>query len=186
MIIMFEGPDGSGKSTLLTKIHEYLIEKYYIDRVDACGNYWIPTHPKAPDRVSEEQLFSKLEAMIKDDTVYLIDRGPISDCVYRVFDDNTTVTSIDKVKEFINKYNTKFMLIYCKTPDAEKYMRERGEDNPTSLQRHKELTKVYDLVMNLLKTKYNYIQYDFTVNKTKKILDTIDYFVFMNSKEKER
>ena len=147
MIIYFEGPDGSGKSTLLNTIYNDLINKGY--KVDPQANRFIPTHPKAEYRVSERQLFRQLKRMSEDDSkVYLIDRGPISDIIYRVFDDYKPVTTPARVASFISAHMFNTVTIYCRTDLAEQKMLERGDDNPIAIQRHKEITKLYDLFMN--------------------------------------
>lgn len=147
MIIYFEGPDGSGKSTLLTAIDNDLINKGY--DVDPQANRFIPTHPKAEKRVSERELFRQLKRMAKDNsTVYLIDRGPISDIIYRVFDDYKPVTTPRRVVDFITSHMFNTITIYCRTDLAEQKMLERGDENPIAIQRHKEITKLYDLFMN--------------------------------------
>lgn len=176
MIIYFEGPDGSGKSTLLTAIDNDLINKGY--DVDPQANRFIPTHPKAEKRVSERQLFRQLKRMAKDDTcVYLIDRGPISDIVYRVFDNYKPVTTLDKFIDLIlNDVGDNILLIYCRTDLAEQKMLERGDDNPVAIQKHKEITKVYDILMTTLMGIP--LRFDYSKkNSMRRILKLVNRFV---------
>ena len=176
MIVYFEGPDGSGKSTLLNAIANDLINKGY--KVDAQANSFIPTHPKAEYRVSERQLYRALKKMANDkSTVYLVDRGPISDIVYRVFDDYTPVTTYYKFMDFMAHNYFNILPIYCRTDLAEKKMLERGDENPIAIKRHKEITKVYDIIMN--DTPLGDLRFDYSKKSSlKKVLKAVNYFVW--------
>ena len=180
MIIYLEGPDGSGKTTLVQNIWDQLVRKYY---VTIGAEEDIPTHPKRQNRISEGELFKKLKKMAKSNIVYVLDRGPLSDIIYRIFDEYKTVTTLSKMLDFLVRYNNKILMVYCHTPDAEKYMLERGDDNPVALAKHKDITRAYNLVMSLIKDKckYNFAEYDFTKrNSVKTTMDLIDYFCYMN------
>ena len=167
MIIYFEGPDGSGKSTLLNTIYNDLVNKGY--KVDPQANRFIPTHPKAEKRVSEKELFRQLKRMARDNsTVYLVDRGPISDIVYRVFDNYTPVTTFDKFMDFMAQNYFDIVTIYCRTDLAEQKMLERGDENPIAIQKHKEITKVYDIVMN--GTPLSDLRFDYSKKNTLRIV----------------
>lgn len=184
MIIYLEGPDGSGKSTLVDSIIDILEGSNYLYHPEA--KKLVSTYPKDPNRLTEKQLFAKLKGMATDnEVVYIIDRCFISDCVYRVFDNYKPVTTLHKCIEFLKKYNNKVFMIYCRTKDAEEYMLKRGDDNPIAIQKHKEITRVYDLVMSLVSSsiKYNYYKYDFTKKRSiNELLGAISYFVYMNNK----
>ena len=184
MIIWLEGPDGSGKSTLKDSIYDTLTEgKYNTNKVDANGELLIPTHPARDGRLNEQQLFKQLKKMVLSDCVYIVDRGPRSDCIYRVFDNYKPVTTLNKVINFIKHYNNKIFLCYCRTDVAEEKMLERGDENPVALTRHKELTRLYDMVMGLISVNcpYNFRKYDFTKKRSiNELLGQISYFVYMN------
>lgn len=186
MIIYLEGPDGSGKSTLLNDIANHIHDKFKVDIIRN-ANQFIPTHPKADHRINETLLFYTLRKLAKDDkAVYIIDRGPISDLVYRVFDSYDWVTTPNKVIEFFKKYSNKIMTIYCRTDLAEKKMLERGDENPIAIEKHKEITKLFDLFMSSYKdrVKYNVIRHDYSKkSSTKQILSKVDYFCYMNGCE---
>ena len=182
MIIYLEGPDGSGKTTLGDHIQDSLSGTGITTVFGPSLN--IPTHPKHPNRVNEKQLFKSLKTMAESKTaLFIIDRGPISDIVYRVFDDYQPVTTLSKVIDFFKKYNKKILTIYCCSDDAEKNMLARGDENPIALKRHKEITKVYDIVMEQLfrELKFNYCKYNYSkkvsINET---ISLANYFVYMN------
>lgn len=182
MIIYLEGPDGSGKSTLVDSIVDVL-EGSNIQYMEN-AKVLVSTYPKDQDRLNEKQLFNTLKRMATANVVYIVDRCFISDCVYRVFDNYKPVTTLHKCIEFLKKYNQKVFTIYCRTKDAENYMLKRGDDNPIAIEKHKEITRVYDMVMALVSAnlKYNYFKYDFTKKRgINELLGAISYFVYMNN-----
>ena len=170
MIIYLEGPDGSGKSTLVNKLHKYLDKFNEFDKLIVCSGaeQMIPTHPKKENRVTEKQLYQVLKRYVLDDeALFIIDRGPISDFLYRVFDNYSSVTTINKFINFVKQYNNKFMTIYCRTNVAEEKMNTRGDESEIALSRHKEITKVYDIFMSMYTNivNYNCLTYNFTNKK---------------------
>lgn len=180
MIIYLEGPDGSGKTTLIDSIGDVLegANVYY----DVHGKKLVSTYPQDPNRLTERQLFAALRKMAKSNYVYIVDRCVISDIVYRVFDNYKPVTILHKVIEFLKKYNSRIFLVYCRTEKAEKYMLERGDNNPIAVTKHKEISRVFDLVMSEIAAniKYNYYKYDFTKKRSlNELLGMISYFVYM-------
>ena len=186
MIIYLEGPDGSGKTTLLDNIAHLMSDlkvNYYRD-----AKKLVSTYPQDPNRLTERQLFAALRKMAKSNYVYMIDRCVISDIVYRVFDNYKPVTILHKVIEFLKKYNNRVFLVYCRTDKAEKYMLERGDNNPIAVTKHKEISRVFDLVMSEIAAniKYNYYKYDFTKKRSlNELLSMISYFVYMKYQYKE-
>lgn len=180
MIIMFEGPDGSGKSTTISFIKGVLKSKGYT--IIPNGEDLIPTHPTAERRIKENLLYRLLKDMSASDKVYLVDRGPISDFIYRVFDDYSTVTQLNKFLDALSTYKGLF-IVYCKNSKSQQYMLERGEDNPTALNRYKELTKVYDIFMSMLKCIHlSLFEYDWTKRSAKtELVNKILYFCYLRS-----
>ena len=177
MIIQLEGPDGSGKSTLATLIANKLAKNnipFWHDAVESI----IPTKPSADNRLDKLILFKKMAKMAKDKIVYILDRGVISDIIYRIFDSYNAVASLPEVIDFYKKNNRRSFIVFCGTHLAEQKMLERGEDNPTSLNKHKELTKVYNLVEDCFKDKIlmNIEHFDYSKNRPNHIIDSIIYW----------
>lgn len=177
MIIQLEGPDGSGKSTLAKLIRAKLIKNNIPFCYDNIENI-IPTKPTASHRLDKHALFKKMTQLAKDKRVYILDRGAISDVVYRIFDDYKPIVSLPEIIEFFKKNNRRSFIVFCRTHLAEQKMLERGEDNPTSLNRHKELTKVYNLVEDCFRDKIlmNIEHFDYSKNRPNHIIDSIIYW----------
>lgn len=146
MIVFVEGVDGSGKTTLVKQLQERGYRTEYCYRED--------TH------------FSILNEMKKSDKVYILDRGPITDIVYRLTDDlprdEMTLLEIATLLEGSK-------IIYCSQPLAYEYATARGEDNIKSKIAHDKLTVCYEYVMSIIarfcNTKiilYNWHMHDIT------------------------
>lgn len=181
MIIYLEGPDGSGKTTFVQKIWDTLARTYFIN-INAEDD--IPTRPNRKDRITEKALFSKLKAMAKSQVLYVLDRGPISDIIYRIFDEHKSVTSLAKIRNFMKNWGNKVLYVCCNTPKAEQNMIARGDDNPVALQHHKEITKLYDTINSLIKSDcpYSCVDYDFSKPSSVTFaLKTIKYFMYINT-----
>lgn len=183
MLIIFEGPDGSGKSTLQDKVCE--IMQKYSPAIKVLNNaeWLILTHPKSDTRVNERELYKQLKRMATcKDTVYLVNRGPISDIIYRIFDNYSTVTTFPKLLDFIVKYQRQIIIVYCNSKIAEQKMLERGDENPVAISRHKEISKIYDLLMSIIdsKVKYSLKKFDMSKkNDTNRIISDITYTCYM-------
>lgn len=81
-------------------------------------------------------------------------------------------------KEFVDK--NQMLIIYTRTMKAEEAMKARGDDNPVALNRHKELTKAYDLIMGLINMnlKNHCWRFDYTLpNATEEILKIVENFI---------
>lgn len=187
MIIYLEGPDGSGKTTLKETIYDSLSNAGY--NVIPNGLDLIPTHPReGENRMNESQLFKQLRKMANEKAIYICDRGPISDCVYRVFDAYQSVTTINKLKTFIEKNNSKILLIYCRTNKAEDAMKTRGDESQIALTRHKEITKLFDMVMSIIMSnlKFNTLKYDFTKKKQiNEVIGSANYWAYMGGADND-
>ena len=63
------------------------------------------------------------------------------------------------MKFMLTDFGYNILTIYCRTDLAEQKMLERGDDNPIAIQRHKEITNVYDILMGIfmgLETRFDY------------------------------
>lgn len=147
MIIYLEGPDGSGKSTLSDAITDELITRDMPVMQIKDGNCGIDTHPKSQYRNTPDQLISAFAQLAYGDIIYVLDRGPISDVIYRCYDEYEPVISVDKVVNLLSLLKNKVKVIFCDNDIAEQKMLERGDDNPIAIARHKEITNNYRSIM---------------------------------------
>lgn len=171
MIIYLEGPDGSGKSTLATQLSDYYENIGY--NVERNGEHLIPTRPTDKNRITLKELEANMLLMANSDTIYFLDRGPISDAIYRMFDNYDPIGKLQDFIDIFKQINKDILLIYCRTDDAEKNMLKRGDDNPVAINKHKEITKAYDLIMGIVYSKgINMIRYDYINNTFDDILSS--------------
>lgn len=166
MIIYLEGVDGSGKTTLKNKIEERLNQIKSlkgITEVIANGEALIPTKPTDLNRLTDVQLLDQLKRMAEDRTkVYICDRGPLSDIIYRTFDSYDTVISLSDFWQFWLMFNQTFVVVLCDTDRSEELMKARGDDNPIAYTRHQELRYLFKQITPL----FGCVNYDLTFTKS--------------------
>lgn len=170
MIIYLEGPDGSGKSTLSNAITEALVDYDMPVYQVKDGNCAINTHPKSSERNTLNELVLAMTTMAyDDDKIYVLDRGPISDIIYREFDNYEPVIRRGPLTSLLDAMiqNGKLIMIFCQTDLAEEKMLERGDDNPIAIKKHKEITMLY----NQWKHIYDYLTYDYSKDNIDEFLD---------------
>ena len=147
MIIYLEGPDGSGKSTLSDAITAELIKRDLLVIQTKDGKCDIDTHPRSAHRNTAPQLITNFVDMAYKDVIFVLDRGPISDVIYRCYDEYEPVISVDKVVDLLSLLKDKVKVIFCNNDIAEQKMLERGDDNPIAINKHKEITNNYRSIM---------------------------------------
>lgn len=168
MIIYIEGVDGSGKSTLKGRLLKRLeqIKDLHNIKIYPEGETLIPTHPSKANRLSREDLFKQLSKMANDpNTVYICDRGPLSDIIYRAFDDYKPLVSLEELLWFWGTQGIMIVTVHCVNDRSEELMKERGEENPVAIQYHKALKYIYNQIMPL----FGAINYDFSVESDEKL-----------------
>lgn len=174
MIVYIEGVDGSGKSTLADKIAKMCEKEKFI--YNRYAERDISTKPDVLNRITFEELVNKFNQMANDGVLHIMDRGPISDCIYRMFDNYEPVGKLEDYIALFDGCKNKLLIIYARTKKAEEMMRKRGDDNPVAISRHKELSKAYDLVMGIVNTYLTnkIIPFDFSKrNSTSYIVDCV-------------
>lgn len=179
MIIYLEGVDGSGKSTLAAVIAKRLEEVKTIRKIKyvANGEDLIPTNPNKPNRLTTEELGTKLIQMVQDlTTVYICDRGPISDIIYRTFDEFEPVMNLDLFWKlwFFNAHL--FIIVYCNNNKSLELMLERGDSNPIAVNKHKELEYLYSQIIEL----FCPVHYDFETDDANEKINLIFAELFKN------
>ena len=158
MLILVEGADGSGKSYLVNQLCEkgFAVQKVQLrqdfDFRQAAEHCWY------------------------GDINLVEDRSPITDIVYRIFDGDKPdrTENIDDIFEWINYFGVK--IIYCKTKTSYTDSINRGEENITSFQDHCEISKIYDVVMAIIKRDYPsaVLEYDHSKQNVNDVLKFIN------------
>lgn len=124
MIIYFEGADGTGKTTLIQKLH------------DEFGYRVIVGPERIQDKIKERYNWNKFVLNYVDDKyVYLIDRGPLTELVYRLSDNADSYIDIDSLKVLFNDCK----IVLCDYWDSFNNAMKRGEDNITDENRHRQI-----------------------------------------------
>ena len=151
MIIYLEGPDGSGKSTLSDALTNELITRDMPVIQTKDGKCDIDTHPRSEYRNDAQTLIETFVNYAYMDTIFVLDRGPISDVIYRHFDDYKPVLNEGQVVDLLSLLKDKVKVIFCDNDVAEQKMLERGDDNPIAIEKHKEITNCYRNFMKSIK-----------------------------------
>ena len=165
MIIYFEGPDGSGKSTLITYLSRRLdqLQRLRGIKVVEHGERLIPTRPYQPNRIEPSALMVKLAEMAIDkETVYILDRGPLSDIIYCAFNGYQPVISLSTWFVFWLNYSDMITMVYCDSDVAEEMMLARGDNYPIAVQYYKQIRYMYQQVMPM----FSPCRYDMAKHKT--------------------
>lgn len=160
MIIYFEGADASGKSTLIKAIADRLKELQRVNKLDVHINAEniVPTRPGRPDRISPTELIKRWVAMATDiNTVYLMDRGPISDVIYRTFDQYHPVVNLMQFYAIYIAYYRLITVIHCDSSGSEEALKARGDDNPIALKHHQQIRYLFKQIMPM----FGALTYDF-------------------------
>jgi thymidylate kinase len=160
MIIYLEGVDGTGKTTLANALAdriEQLKRTHNITKVVKNGESLINTHPLKPNRLTENELLIQLYQMTIDlSTIYICDRGPISDIIYRAYDEYPTVTTLENFWVFWMAHQHIFICVHCDSDKSEELMKRRGDDNPVVYTKYQELRYWYKQICPL----FNAVKYD--------------------------
>lgn len=162
MLINLEGPDGSGKTTLSDAITAELIREDLPVIQTKDGKCKVDTHPKSRYRNKPTDLISAMTDMAYSDNIFVLDRGPISDVVYRNFDDYEPVITERQVYDLLFLLKRQIIIVYCRTDIAEQKMLERGDDNLIAIVKHKEITKKYDYILSYIINRCQVLRFDYS------------------------
>lgn len=136
MIVYFEGVDGSGKSTVVKTLKDRYGCKTAI----------------GPDRISDkhQELLNwyDFDDRHRGDIRYLVDRGPITEFIYRLIrDDEKSYLALKDLDSLL--YGNK--IVFCETAHAYDRAMTRGEDNIVDEKLHAKIKKAYKDVIPMLK-----------------------------------
>lgn len=161
MIVLLEGPDGAGKSVLYkalySKYHKNFIQ--CIDRMLPGQYLWWKKH-------------------IDSSEVYFIDRGFISEWVYRPIKEDRDANMT--LEEIARLCTNNLLVVYCNNKMAYKNMLNRGDDYITTLIEHKAVCARYKEIVNTIDWFTNSLVFYYDYNKSEQhdlLFDTIDRFI---------
>jgi len=149
MIVYIEGVDGSGKSTFAKAITEYLQERGF--KVHPKAEKLMVTHPWRLDRVTPSKLSSELRRCLSSKDIFIVDRGELSDIIYRTFD-NHEYSALMSLKDYYDHYQQhshQYIIVHCDSDRSEQLMLARGEDNKISIVEHQKLRYLFNQIMPL-------------------------------------
>ena len=160
MIVYIEGVDGSGKSTFATAITEHLQSKGF--DVVPKGEKSMVTHPWRFDRVTKTELSFRLNQCLTSPQIYIVDRGELSDIIYRIFDFEkySALMTLNDYYDLYQLYANRYIIVHCDSIRSEELMLARGEDNPVSITEHQKLRYVFNMIMPL----FSAIKFDAAVS----------------------
>lgn len=158
MIIYFEGADGSGKTTLKEKVVDRLMNMSSLtDKYTIVNNIepYINSNPSSGVRCSKTELYLRWRELIDDqEAIYVIDRSPLSDIVYRAFDEHDVLMTLDDFTYLIK--TTKVINVFCDSDRAEELMKARGDDNPIALAKHRTIRYLYRQAFSMVPWRIEY------------------------------
>lgn len=132
MIVFIEGVDGSGKTTLYNMLKECDYKTFTLNSHSTEIYDWLKLS------VTSEMY----------NQVVITDRACfITDLVYRLVDKQPRRgMSFQEMSEVLSN-NVK--IIYCKTNTSYDDAMQRGEDNITNKVKHRQISKMYDMIMDI-------------------------------------
>jgi thymidylate kinase len=153
MIVYIEGVDGSGKSTFAKAITTYLQEKGFA--VYPKAEKLMVTHPWREDRTTKEELTIQLRSCLASNMVHIVDRGELSDIIYRTFDSHKyqSLMSLYEYHLIFRAYSHRYIIIHCDSEMSEQLMLTRGEDNHISIVEHQKLRYLFNQIMPLFRAR---------------------------------
>ena len=148
-----EGADGSGKSNFAKAITNYLLERNL--PVHANAEKDMVTHPWRPNRTTAADLLLKLQKRLITDEVYIVDRGELSDIIYRTFDFDKykALMTLEDYYAHYQYYSHRYLIVHCDSDRSEQLMLARGEDNPVSIQEHQKLRYLFNQIMPIFNSR---------------------------------
>ena len=132
MLILVEGADGSGKTTLVESLRKRGFK--VVKPVERC--------------LSDQEIrwtYLCLNSVHGGMTNHIVDRGFISELVYRTFDGRPPTISLTSICVLLKQCK----IIYCKTESQYEDSIQRGEDNITRKEDAEQISKLYDLFITL-------------------------------------
>ncbi len=182
MIVYIEGVDGSGKSTFAKHITKYLQDTGF--NVVPNAEKAMVTHPWREDRIDKDTLIMRLRQRLADKyTIYIVDRGELSDIIYRTFDLDKykALMSLEEFYRVYYIYSKYYHIVHCDSEMSEELMLKRGEDNEISIKEHQKLRYLFNQIMPIFHaTKFDAAKSMTEPNYLDNICELIRFNLLMN------
>lgn len=130
MLVIVEGVDGTGKTTLCKNLYGFGIESI---------------KPVPRDNKKQYKNWKKVINFCRNFN-YTVDRGFISELVYRIYDGLPVNMRLKDMLKILKKC----VIIYCKTDTAFEDSMERGETNIVNKKDNAEIANIYEHIMMML------------------------------------
>ena len=132
MLLLIEGNEGVGKTTLINQLAERI-------------HFVTVKYPK-----EVKKTFQMLYNFIKDEILYVLDRGFISDLVYRSLDHKRGQTTLYQIGQLCSSPSG-IKIIFCNNKNAFENAMKRGETNITVEPLHKIIDNRFFFVEEMIK-----------------------------------
>ena len=143
MIILVEGNEGTGKTTLINEISKRL----------HCVTVKYPKEVKGT--------FMMLYYFARSNTTFLLDRGFVSDIVYRMWDKKEGQMSLYQVGKLLGENENNIAIIFCHNRHSFINAKNRGEDYIVNENDHNQIERNFEAVEAILKQFTNVEIYDY-------------------------
>lgn len=156
MLVLIEGNEGVGKTILIEQLSSRL---RFITAKYPAGHF--------------AQLERTLESFVYSDDLFVLDRGFVSDMVYRIRDKKRGQTSLAFIANLCESGLVK--IVFCDNPGGYKNAMERGETNVVLKKDHDDITATFNKIKQLL-TSFTNIQimsYDYSVQNVDDVVNFI-------------
>lgn len=145
MVILIEGNEGVGKTSLINALQEHLT---FIS-VKYSKHFMNP--------------YGMFSTMAKSSDLYVVDRGFVSDMVYRAIDGECPHTTLREIVELCER---DVKIVFCYNDNAFENAIKRGETNIVSKEVHDKINEYFYFTEKLLRlfTPIETISYDWALD----------------------
>lgn len=166
MIIFIEGIDGAGKTTLYNALRDIRFE--HIDGSKINFEQTVNAHNPYVTGYELEAFNMRLRSQRNSKDIYIYDRSPISELVYRMWDEKYCKYKLEFFEDLV-RGTIGFAVIYCKPSNlkhAWDMRTERDKDDISTESDRDEIAQHYDSVMDVFEKLLHVpiCLYDWTVH----------------------
>lgn len=156
MLVLIEGNEGTGKTTLIKQLSKHF-------------TFITVKYPKG----KFDNLYQTLCQFAEADDVFVLDRGFVSDLVYRIRDKCSCQISLYQIAELCDYYKIK--IVFCHNENGYKDAMRRGEDNVTLEKDYDDITLIFEKMQTMLElfTRAQTMSYNFRYDDVEEVVNFI-------------